>query len=62
MTTTKKILWFWGNPEPQGGKTMFMFNYGYSDSPAIIIALSIVLAIGVIGLDCIIYEFFIKSP
>ena len=37
---------------------MFMFNYGYSDSPAIVIALSIILAIGVIGLGYIIYEFF----
>lgn len=62
MITTAQSLWFWDNPEPQGGKTMFMFNYGYSDSLAIIIALSIVLAIGVIGLGCIIYEFFIKNP
>lgn len=62
MTTTAQSSWFWDNPEPQGGKTMFMFNYGYSDSPAIIIALSIVLVIGVIGLGCIIYEFFIKNP
>jgi hypothetical protein len=40
---------------------MFMFNHTYSDSPAIIIALSIILAIGVIGLGYIIYEFFIKK-
>jgi len=40
---------------------MFMFNYEYSDSPAIVIALSIILAIGVIGLGYIIYEFFRKD-
>ena len=40
---------------------MFMFNYGYSDSPAIVIALSVILAIGVIGLGYIIYECFIKK-
>lgn len=40
---------------------MFMFNYGYSDSPAIVIALSIILAVGIIGLGYIIYEFFIKK-
>lgn len=62
MITMAQSSWFLDNPEPRGGKTMFMFNYGYSDSPAIIIALSIVLAIGVIGLGCIIYEFFIKNP
>ncbi len=37
---------------------MFMLNYGYSDSPSIVIALSIILAIGVIGLGYIVYEFF----
>ena len=62
MITTAQSSWFWDNSEPQGGKTMFMFNYGYSNSPAIVIALSIILAIGVIGLGCIIYEFFIKNP
>ena len=41
---------------------MFMFNYGYSDFPAMVIALSIILAIGVIGLGYIIYECFIKKP
>lgn len=40
---------------------MFMFNYQYADSPAIIIALSVILAIGVIGLGYIVYEFFIKK-
>lgn len=40
---------------------MFMFNYGYSDSPAMVIVLSIMLAIGVIGLGYIIYECFIKK-
>lgn len=40
---------------------MFIMNYEYSDSLAIIIALSIVLAIGVIGLGYIFYEFFIKK-
>ena len=39
---------------------MFVFNYGYSDSPAIVIALSIILAIGIIGLGFIVYEFFRK--
>ena len=41
---------------------MFMFSYGYSDSPAIVIALSVILAIGIIGLGYIVYEFFIKNP
>jgi hypothetical protein len=36
-------------------------NYEYSNSLAIVIALSIVLAIGVIGLGYIFYEFFIKK-
>lgn len=40
---------------------MFMFNYNYPDSPAIIIALSIILAIGVIGLGYVIYDCFIKK-
>ena len=40
---------------------MFMFNYDYSDSFAMIIALSVILAIGVIGLGYIFYEFFIKK-
>ena len=40
---------------------MFMFNYGYSESPAMIIALSVLLIIGIIGLGFIIYEFFKNS-
>ena len=40
---------------------MFIMNYEYSDSLAIVIALSIILAIGVIGLSYIFYEFFIKK-
>ena len=48
-------MWYNGHSEV---RAMFMFNYGYSDSPAIVIALSIILAIGVIGLGYIIYEFF----
>lgn len=40
---------------------MFMFSYDYSDPPAIVIALSIILAIGVIGLGYIVYECFIKK-
>ena len=40
---------------------MFVFNYGYSDSPAIIIAVSFILAIGVIGLGYVVYECFIKK-
>ena len=51
-------MWYNGHSEV---RTMFMFNYGYSNSPAIVIALSIILAIGVIGLGYIIYEFFIKK-
>ena len=41
---------------------MFMFNYGYSESPAMIIALSVILIIGIIGLGFIIYEFFKENP
>lgn len=41
---------------------MFMFNYGYSESPAMIIALTAILIIGIIGLGFIIYEFFRKNP
>ena len=41
---------------------MFMFNYGYSESPAMIITLSAILIIGIIGLGFIIYEFFRKNP
>lgn len=41
---------------------MFMFNYGYSESPAMIIALSAILIIGIIGLGFIIYEFFKNTP
>lgn len=41
---------------------MFMFNYGYSESLAMIIALSAILIIGIIGLGFIIYEFFKKDP
>ena len=41
---------------------MFMFNHGYSDSPAMVIVLSIMLVIGVIGLGYIIYEFFSEKP
>ena len=41
---------------------MFMFDYGYSESPAMIIALSAILIIGIIGLGFIIYEFFRKNP
>ncbi len=40
---------------------MFMFNYTYSESPAMIIALSTILLIGIIGLGFIIYEFFRKD-
>ena len=40
---------------------MFMFNHQYTDSPAMIIALSVILAIGVIGLGYIVYECFIKK-
>lgn len=40
---------------------MFMFNYGYSESPAMIIALSAILIVEVIGLGFIIYEFFRKD-
>jgi hypothetical protein len=39
-----------------------MFNYGYSESPAMIIALSAILITGIIGLGFIIYEFFRKTP
>lgn len=41
---------------------MFMFNYGYSESLAMTIALSVILIIGIIGLGFIIYEFFRKDP
>lgn len=41
---------------------MFMFNYGYSESPAMIIALSVILIVGIVGLGFIIYEFFRKNP
>ena len=40
---------------------MFMFNYNYSESPAMIIALSAILFVGVVGLGFIIYEFFRKN-
>lgn len=40
---------------------MFMFNHGYSESSAMIIALSVLLIIGIIGLGFIIYEFFKDS-
>lgn len=40
---------------------MFMFNYGYSESPVMIIVLSVILIIGIIGLGFIIYEFFRKK-
>lgn len=40
---------------------MFMFNYGYSESPAMIIALSVILLVGIVGLGFIIYEFFRKN-
>ena len=40
---------------------MFMFNYDYSESLAMIIALGIILIIGIIGLGFIIYEFFRKT-
>lgn len=39
---------------------MFMFNYDYSESPAMIIALSVILIIGIIGLGIIICEFLEK--
>lgn len=41
---------------------MFMFNYDYSEPPVMIIALSVILIIGIIGLGFIIYEFFRKTP
>lgn len=41
---------------------MFMFNYGYSESPAMIIALSIILIIEIVGMGFIIYECFRKKP
>ena len=40
---------------------MFIMNYEYSNSLAIVIALSIILVIGVIGLSYIFYKFFIKK-
>ena len=40
---------------------MFMFNYGYSDHPAVVIALSAILVVELIGLGFIIYEFFRKD-
>ena len=39
---------------------MFMFNYDYSESPAMIVALSVILVIGIIGLGFIICEFLEK--
>ena len=40
---------------------MFMFNYNYSsDNPAIVIALTAILAIGIIGLGLILWENFRK--
>lgn len=40
---------------------MFMFNYDYSsDNPAIVIALTIILVIGIIGLGLILWEDFRK--
>lgn len=41
---------------------MFMFNYDYSESSAMIIALSAILIIGIIGLGFIIYDFFKNNP
>ena len=42
---------------------MFMFNYGYGESQAMIIALKVILFIANFGLGCIIYdEFFRKDP
>ena len=41
---------------------MFMFNYGYSESTAMIIALSIILILEIIGMGFIIYESFRKKP
>ena len=41
---------------------MFMFNYGYSESPGMVIALSAILIIGIIGLGFIIYDFFKNNP
>lgn len=40
---------------------MFVFNYGYSEYPAVIIALSVILITEIIGLGFIIYEFFRKD-
>lgn len=40
---------------------MFMFNYSYSESLAMIIVLSAILIVGIIGLGFIIYEFFRKK-
>lgn len=40
---------------------MFMFNYGYSESPAMIIALSAILIIGIIGLDLLFTNFLEKT-
>jgi hypothetical protein len=37
---------------------MFVFNYDYSESPAMIIALSIILLVGLVGLGFIIFEEF----
>ena len=40
---------------------MFMFNYNYSpDNPAIVIALTVILMIGIIGLGLIFWENFRK--
>ena len=40
---------------------MFVFNYGYAESQAIVIALKAILFIGNVGLGFIIYEFFKKD-
>ena len=40
---------------------MFMFNYYHSsDNPAIVIALTVILVIGIIGLGLILWENFRK--
>lgn len=40
---------------------MFMFNYSYSpDNPVIVIALTVILVIGIIGLGLILWENFRK--
>lgn len=40
---------------------MFMFNYDYPESTAMVIALSAILLVGIVGLGFIIYEFFRKN-